>query len=78
MSVSDAALLASDEAGPLAQVALTRSPIYELRDLQVEATADGLLLSGTVATFYQKQLAQEAVRAVVGRVPMINRIQVRS
>lgn len=77
MSVSNA-LFAVDKAGPLAQVALAKSPIYELRDLLVEATGDGLLISGTVATFYQKQLAQEAVRAVVGSVPMINRIQVRS
>jgi osmotically-inducible protein OsmY len=77
MSVSNA-VLAADTAQPKAQVALSESPIYELRDLQVETTVDGLLISGTVDSFYHKQLAQEAVRAVVGKVPMINRIQVRS
>lgn len=64
-------------AQPMAQDALTASPIYELRDLQVEATDDGLLISGTVDSFYHKQLAQEAVRAAVGQVPMVNRILVR-
>lgn len=77
MSVSHA-VPGADSAQPKAQVALAESPIYELRDLQVETTQDGLLISGTVDTFYHKQLAQEAVRAVVGKVPMINRICVRS
>ena len=77
MSVSKA-VLGADSAQPKAQVALSESPIYELRDLQVETTQDGLLISGTVDTFYHKQLAQEAVRAVMGKVPMINRIHVRS
>lgn len=68
---------AAGTAQPKAQDALSASPIYELRDLQVEVTEDGLLISGTVDTFYHKQLAQEAVRAAVGAVPMVNRIQVR-
>lgn len=64
-------------AQPVAQDALSASPIYELRDLLVEVIDDGLLISGTVDSFYHKQLAQEAVRAVVGQVPMVNRIEVR-
>lgn len=77
MSVSNA-ILGADSAQPKAQVALSESPIYELRDLQVETTDAGLLISGTVDSYYHKQLAQEAVRAVVGRVPMINQILVRT
>jgi osmotically-inducible protein OsmY len=77
MSASNTTLIA-DAAQPKAQVALSESPIYELRDLQVETTDAGLLISGTVDSYYHKQLAQEAVRAVVGRVPMINQILVRT
>ncbi len=68
---------AARTAQPLAQDALSASPIYELRDLQVEVIEDGLLISGTVDSFYHKQLAQEAVRAAVGLIPMVNRIEVR-
>ncbi len=76
MYASKSALVARP-AQPKAQHALSESPIYELRDLQVEVTDDGLLISGTVDSFYHKQLAQEAVRAAVGQVPMVNRIFVR-
>ncbi len=60
-----------------AQTALSESPIYELRDLLVELMGESLLISGSVDSFYHKQLAQEAVRAVVGKIPMINRVLVR-
>jgi len=49
---------------PRAQRALSSSPIFELRDVQVEPCNGGLLLSGVVSSFYHKQLAQEVVRAV--------------
>ena len=49
---------------PRAQAALTTSPFYELRGLQVEQRDDALLISGCVSSFYHKQLAQEVVRSV--------------
>lgn len=64
-----------------AQMALANSPIFELRELQVEfdGTCDSLLISGVVSSFYHKQLAQEIVRAVCKNVEyeLINAIRVR-
>jgi osmotically-inducible protein OsmY len=67
------------EVQPRAQAALANSPIYELRELQVEQTNGSLLISGTVSSFYHKQLAQEVVRAVCNYVDfeVINTIRVR-
>lgn len=58
--------------------ALAESPIQELRHLQVEPVQNGLLLSGTVSSYYHKQLAQELVRSFCDRVgfSLINRIKV--
>lgn len=56
-----------NDACQLAQAALAKSPIYALRDCQVEQEGDHLLISGHVGSFYHKQLAQEAVLAVVSR-----------
>jgi hypothetical protein len=47
-----------------ARSALAHSPIYVLREVQVERNGDALLLQGRVDTFYHKQLAQEVVRNV--------------
>ncbi len=59
-----------------AQYALTNSPIYGLRDLRVEQDGDLLLISGRVNSYYLKQLAQEAVRAVVDGMQLSNTIDV--
>ena len=59
-----------------AQVALTSSPIYLLRQLHVERLDDSLLLSGRVDTYYHKQLAQELVRAVCNDIQVVNAIDV--
>ncbi len=59
-----------------ARKALANSPIYALRVLQVEHDGDSLVLSGHVETFYHKQLAQEAVRAVVAQLDLINEVEV--
>ena len=61
---------------PRAQTALASSPIYELRDLQVEHCEGTLVISGTVSSFYHKQLAQEAVRSVCKDIKVINSIRV--
>lgn len=59
-----------------AQKALTSSPISALRGLQVDRVGDALVISGCVSTFYHKQLAQEAVRAVAQGVDVVNSIEV--
>lgn len=62
---------------PRAQTALADSPIYELRDLQVEDRDGILLISGAVSSFYHKQLAQEVVRSVCQGIEVINSIRVQ-
>ncbi len=70
---------ALSEVKPLAQSALADSPIFDLRDLVVEEGPDALVLRGSVASYYHKQMAQEVVRAVAGReVDVVNSIAVRS
>ena len=59
-----------------AQGALSNSPIFALREITVTGQDDHLTLSGRVSTFYYKQLAQEAVRAVVHDVLLVNTIVV--
>ncbi len=68
---------ALSEARPIAQSALSDSPIFDLRDLVVEEGEDALVLRGSVSSFYHKQMAQELVRAVAGReVDVVNSIDV--
>ncbi len=59
-----------------AQSALSGSPIYVLRELQVERVDDSLMLSGRVDSYYHKQLAQEVVRAVSAGMRVVNSIDV--
>ena len=56
--------IAVEELQPRAQAALLNSPFYELRGLQVECCGEALRLSGSVSSFYHKQIAQEVVRSV--------------
>ena len=67
------------EVQPRAQSALAGSPIYELRDLLVQQHNGSLLISGTVSSFYHKQLAQEVVRTVCEsiEIEVINSIYVK-
>lgn len=57
-----------------ARAALSASPLPGLRGLSVELVESELLISGAVNSFYQKQLAQELVRAIAGVVPIRNQI----
>jgi hypothetical protein len=57
-----------------AQAALASSPFYELRELQVEERDHSLLISGSVSSFYHKQLAQEVVRSVCKDIEVVNTI----
>lgn len=55
---------------------LAKSSVRELRQLQVDQNADQLQLSGSVRSFYHKQLAQETVRSVAGGMQLVNRVDV--
>ena len=59
-----------------AQIALKTSSLYALRMVTVEQAADGLILTGRVSTFYQKQQAQELVRTFAGETLVTNQIEV--
>jgi len=61
-----------------AQQALASSPMWVLRQLKVDQTGQELVITGEVTSYYQKQMAQEIVRAAVAGVPMVNRIHVHS
>lgn len=69
-------IVKSTDAQTRAQQALSNSPVYALRELTVEPRDDGLLISGSVTSFYHKQLAQELVLAVVGSVEVVNKVNV--
>ncbi|MBC7351199.1 MAG: BON domain-containing protein [Thermogutta sp.] len=61
-----------------ARLALRNSPIYELRDIDVEERDNTIVLRGVVSSFYHKQLAQEAVRSILRGhdVELLNLIEV--
>lgn len=65
------------EVQPRAQLALRSSPFYELRELQVEPVRDSLVITGSVSSFYYKQLAQEVVRSVCREIDVVNSICVK-
>ena len=59
-----------------ARAVLQDSPVFALRSLGVEQVDDNLILSGTVSSFYYKQLAQEVIRTVANGLGVINSVQV--
>jgi osmotically-inducible protein OsmY len=59
-----------------AQLSLSASPIFAIRELQVRRENNELVLRGRVPTFYFKQVAQELVRAVSSGYPVVNRVEV--
>ena len=61
----------------LAQTALADSSVLDLRGLRVEVVDESLIISGSVSSYYHKQLAQEAVRAVAVEMAVVNSIHVR-
>lgn len=70
-------LLTAKDVRERAQEALTASPVYALRELQVADNGQSLLISGMVSSFYHKQLAQEVVRHAAEGVEVVNSIRVR-
>ena len=57
--------------------ALSKSHFLSPRQVQIETNGGNVRLEGTVASFYQKQMAQELVRRVDGVETVVNRLQVR-
>lgn len=55
---------------------LRQSPIPALRKLRVEETEKEVVLSGNVASYYLKQLAQETVMPVLGKRGLLNQVVV--
>jgi len=77
MLLADVSIL--DTLQPRAQAALRNSPVNELRKLRVDSCENGLVITGTVSSFYHKQLAQEVVRSVCREceIDLNNSIRVR-
>jgi hypothetical protein len=60
----------------LAKAVLSRSRIFDLRELEVEQEDECVVLRGSVTSFYHKQLAQELVKTSLEGVEVINDIYV--
>ena len=59
-----------------AQELLEASPISCLRELRVERSGASIVLSGRVDSFYQKQQAQELLRAISRDCELVNSVHV--
>jgi osmotically-inducible protein OsmY len=59
-----------------AQLRLQAAPYIFLRDVSCEYRQGLLILRGQVASYYEKQLAQEAVARLVGVAQVMNEIEV--
>jgi hypothetical protein len=59
-----------------AVLALQQSPIPALRKLKIEETEQGIVITGSVSSYYLKQLAQETIMPVLERRELVNRVEV--
>ncbi|MGE3317550.1 MAG: BON domain-containing protein [Planctomycetaceae bacterium] len=57
---------------------LARSPYLAGRNVRIDVEQDDVVLSGVVHTYYQKQMAQEAIRQMSGVSRVRNEIEVVS
>ena len=58
------------------QTALESSPHIPRRNLRIEASDGHVVLKGTVGSYFQKQMAQEALRQVAGIATIENQLLV--
>ncbi|MEX0614175.1 MAG: BON domain-containing protein [Pirellulales bacterium] len=58
------------------QEALTINPYVPSRQVRVEATDGRVVLTGNVRSFFQKQMAQEAIRRIDGVERIDNLLEV--
>ena len=66
----------SDKVTRLAQQRLRKSPYVTVRSVSCEYEAGVLFLRGRLASYYQKQLAQEAVAELEGVTQVVNQTEV--
>lgn len=59
-----------------AQAALEQHPHLARKQLRLQARQGRLILNGVVGSYYQKQLAQEALRKIDGVESIENRLEV--
>ena len=60
-----------------AEQALRQNHIHALRRLSVQRLDnDSLIIQGVVSSFYHKQLAQEAIRSLLGNFSLVNSVEV--
>ena len=69
-------LAISQDVAARASDMLSKSSVRELRQIRVDETDEAVELSGTVRSYYHKQLAQETVRSVASGRRLINRVEV--
>ena len=62
---------------PTAGSALLGSSNPELRRVRVSESDEAIVLTGTVSSYYLKQLAQESVKGAAEGRRVLNRIEVR-
>jgi hypothetical protein len=53
-----------------------RSPVPSLHRLRVEETETEIIVTGSVSSYYFKQLAQEALIPLLGSRKLLNRVEV--
>jgi osmotically-inducible protein OsmY len=58
-------------------VALSKSPVWAIRNLHFEANDGHVILDGVVDSYYQKQMAQEVVRQIQGVRTVENNVRVQ-
>jgi hypothetical protein len=61
----------------LASEAIATSSVQEIRALNVRRERDSLKVSGSVGSFYHKQLALETIRSVSRGMQILNRVDVK-
>ncbi len=69
-------VLAAKDVLAKAQLALSESTVYALREVVIRSEGDTLVLVGQVSSFYHKQLAQELVRQHAEGLEVVNTIHV--
>ncbi len=59
-----------------ASLVLANSSVRDLRQIRVDRNENQIQLTGTVRSFYHKQLAQETIRQVTGGMQVVNHVDV--
>ena len=65
-------------ASPHVSGLLSSSANPELRRLSVRETDDEIRITGSVSSFYLKQMAQESIRCAVEGRRLVNKVEVRN